>query len=106
MSGSVRRDRSSRFGPQNRAGVFPSVSAAWLISEESFIETVEPVSTLKIRASYGETGNDQLGTDPLTQHGQNYYLNGVKCVESLKGLIREKRLSRQNRTEIRQKAHL
>lgn len=60
LSGSIRRDRSSRFGPNNRAGIFPSVSAAWNMSQESFINKLSTISTLKVRASYGETGNDQL----------------------------------------------
>lgn len=60
LSGSIRRDRSSRFGPNNRAGIFPSVSAAWNVNQENFINKFPAVSTLKIRASYGETGNDQL----------------------------------------------
>ncbi|WP_324670735.1 TonB-dependent receptor [Hymenobacter sp. GOD-10R] len=60
LSGSLRRDRSSRFGPTNRAGIFPSVSAGWNVSEESFLAENKAVSMLKIRASYGETGNDQL----------------------------------------------
>ncbi|MDR0575748.1 MAG: TonB-dependent receptor [Tannerella sp.] len=82
LSASVRRDRSSRFGPQNRAGVFPSVSAAWLVSEESFMKALETVSLLKIRASYGETGNDQLGTDPLTRSGT---IQGTASVTNING---------------------
>lgn len=60
FSASLRRDRSSRFGPSNRAGIFPSISAGWNVSEESFLGGIKPLSLLKIRASYGETGNDQL----------------------------------------------
>jgi len=60
LSGSIRRDRSSRFGPNNRAGVFPSISAGWNASRENFMDRFTAVSNLKIRASYGETGNDQL----------------------------------------------
>lgn len=63
LAASVRRDRSSRFGPQNRAGVFPSISGGWMISEESFLNDNSVISSLKLRASYGETGNDQLGGD-------------------------------------------
>jgi len=60
LSASIRRDRSSRFGPDNRAGAFPSVSVAWNISNEDFLKKFQTISQLKIRASYGETGNDQL----------------------------------------------
>lgn len=61
LSASIRRDRSSRFGPNNRAGVFLSISGAWNITEEGFFDFSKAVSLVKIRASYGETGNDQLG---------------------------------------------
>lgn len=61
ISSSIRKDRSSRFGPGNRSGVFYSASAAWNASEEAFLENLAFLSTFKIRASYGETGNDQLG---------------------------------------------
>ena len=60
LTGSLRRDRSTRFGPNNRAGVFPSVSGAWRVAEEPFLKSFGWVSDLKLRASYGETGNDQL----------------------------------------------
>lgn len=60
LSVSIRRDRSSRFGPNNKVGIFPSVSAGWNLVEESFMKPVEFVSFLKVRASYGETGNDRL----------------------------------------------
>lgn len=62
LTGSLRRDRSSRFGPDNRAGVFPSVSVAWRLANEPFIRSAGFISDLKIRASYGETGNDQLSS--------------------------------------------
>lgn len=61
FSASIRRDRSSRFGPDNRVGIFPSISAAWNISDEDFFKNQNIMSAFKIRASYGQTGNDQLG---------------------------------------------
>lgn len=61
FSASVRRDGGSRFGPNNKWGTFPSVSAGWRISEESFLKSFSALSDLKLRASYGETGNDQIG---------------------------------------------
>ncbi len=60
VSASLRRDRSSRFGPGERAGVFSSFSAAWNIMEEQFMPEGGILSQLKARGSYGETGNDQL----------------------------------------------
>ena len=61
-TGSLRRDRSSLFGPENRAGVFPSVSLAWRLANEPFIQALSFISDFKVRASYGETGNDQLSS--------------------------------------------
>ena len=61
LSGTVRRDGSSRFGPERRYGTFPSVSAGWILSEEPFMQGMSALSNLKLRASYGITGNDQLG---------------------------------------------
>lgn len=79
LSASIRRDRSSRFGPDNRAGVFPSLSGAWNIKEEKFMNSIPVISALKIRASYGETGNDQLsGYYPwLTTMTREYYIVGT-----------------------------
>lgn len=62
-SASVRRDRSSKFGPDNRAGVFWSVSGAWNASEENFLKEVDWIDILKLRVSYGVTGNDQIGNN-------------------------------------------
>lgn len=57
----VRQDGSSRFGVENRFGLFKSISAAWIMKEENFLSGVDFVTDLKLRASYGETGNDQIG---------------------------------------------
>jgi TonB-dependent starch-binding outer membrane protein SusC len=54
---SVRRDGSSAFGVNHRWGYFPSVGAGWRISKEAFMDNVSIVSDLKLRASYGVTGN-------------------------------------------------
>lgn len=62
LTGSYRMDASSRFGPENRWGQFGSVSAGWSISNESFYnEWLGPKSTLKLRASWGLTGNNNIG---------------------------------------------
>ncbi len=61
ISASVRRDGGSRFGPANKWGTFPSLSLGWRISEEGFMQALPAVSDLKLRASYGETGNDRIG---------------------------------------------
>lgn len=62
-SASIRRDRSSKFGPDNRAGLFWSVSGAWNLAEENFMKHVEWLNVAKLRASYGVTGNDNIGNN-------------------------------------------
>jgi TonB-linked SusC/RagA family outer membrane protein len=61
LSASIRRDGASRFAPGKKWGWFPAVSAGWRISQESFMEAVPIISDLKLRASYGLTGNWQIG---------------------------------------------
>ena len=64
LTASIRADGSSKFGPDNRWGYFPSVAAGWRISEEAFIkDNVEWLSNLKIRGSWGQIGNDKIGND-------------------------------------------
>lgn len=60
VTATLRADKSSRFGPNNRTGVFPSASIGWRIAEEPFMETLSQFSTLKLRLSYGQTGNFQI----------------------------------------------
>jgi TonB-dependent starch-binding outer membrane protein SusC len=57
----TRYDGSSRFGANNRFGFFPSASLGWLLSEESFMKSLAFLNTLKLRASIGKTGNQQIG---------------------------------------------
>ena len=57
LQATIRRDGSSVFGPDNRWGTFPSVSAAWNITEENFMKNQNFFSTLKLRAGYGVSGN-------------------------------------------------
>jgi TonB-linked SusC/RagA family outer membrane protein len=61
LTASIRRDGSSRFGENNKWGVFPSVSGAWRISNESFFPEEGIVSNLKLRFSWGKTGNNRIG---------------------------------------------
>jgi len=61
MTAAIRADGSSRFGAENRWGVFPSVSAGWVLSDEGFLNTSDKVSFAKIRGSYGVTGNNNIG---------------------------------------------
>ncbi|MGK7395336.1 MAG: SusC/RagA family TonB-linked outer membrane protein [Candidatus Cyclobacteriaceae bacterium M3_2C_046] len=58
LTATIRRDGSSRFGPEQRWGTFPAVSAGWRISEEFFMGTLSQVSNLKLRAGWGVSGSD------------------------------------------------
>jgi len=60
FAASIRRDGASVFAENNKYGVFPSVSAAWRISEESFLESSNWLSNLKLRASWGQSGNPAI----------------------------------------------
>ncbi len=75
ISASVRADGSSRFGANNRFGIFPAVSAAWRISEEGFLKDSRLISDLKLRASWGLRGNQNIGnfaSRALISAGANY----------------------------------
>ena len=56
----IRRDGSSRFGKNNRYATFPSVSAGWRINQENFLKKASWIDDLKIRASWGQTGNQEI----------------------------------------------
>ena len=81
ITATVRRDGSSKFGANNKWGWFPSVSAAWGISQEDFMENADWVNDLKLRVGYGVTGN-QDGLQPyksldLYSASGTYYNNGT-----------------------------
>lgn len=60
FSAMIRRDASSKFGPGNRVGYFPSVTAGWVISDEGFFGKEKLINFMKLRGSYGTLGNDQI----------------------------------------------
>lgn len=74
LGASVRRDGSSRFGANNRYGTFPAFSAGWIASREGFLQNASWLSFLKIRASYGLTGNSGISNFAHmgTYNGANY----------------------------------
>ncbi|MDQ3681899.1 MAG: TonB-dependent receptor [Bacteroidota bacterium] len=78
----VRRDGSSRFGPENRYGVFPAFSVGWRISKESFMQGIDWISDLKLRGSYGIMGGQRIDpSNAFTQFNQGigssfYDING------------------------------
>lgn len=61
VSAVIRRDGSSKFGANRRFGIFPSLGVAWVASEEEFIQSILNVDLLKIRASWGVNGNQEIG---------------------------------------------
>lgn len=85
LSAAVRADGSSRFGANNRWGYFPSVSAGWNVTQESFARGSTWLSDLKVRGSYGLTGNFQIpnyGSVSLLNY-QNYVLGAETIVSGL-----------------------
>lgn len=79
VTASLRTDGSSRFGGENKYGLFPSAALAWRISDENFLKDVEVISDLKLRASYGETGNNNIGNyeQYATINYEKYTLGGA-----------------------------
>ncbi|MCL7987813.1 SusC/RagA family TonB-linked outer membrane protein [Sphingobacterium sp. lm-10] len=75
LNANIRWDGSSRFGADNRWAVFPAFAAAWRISEEDFLKDSQTLSDLKLRASWGKTGNQNIGnyaSYTLYSAGNNY----------------------------------
>ncbi len=80
LEANLRADGTSRFPAKGRWGLFPSFSAGWRISEEDFLKQVTWLDNLKVRASYGVLGNQNVGTYPyqnLVSLGQNYSFGGA-----------------------------
>jgi TonB-linked SusC/RagA family outer membrane protein len=81
ISAAIRADGSSRFGKENRWGYFPSASAAWRISDENFFKNVNALSfvdDIKVRVSYGETGNFNIGNyDHIATMSKEDYILGT-----------------------------
>ncbi|SFE40862.1 SusC/RagA family TonB-linked outer membrane protein [Thermophagus xiamenensis] len=96
---SLRNDGSSRFSPDNQWGLFPSAALAWKISNESFLEGSDVVSDLKLRLSYGVTGQQSLGQGDYpwmgrysySTAGANYYF-GDTIVRLLRPLAYDENL--------------
>jgi len=78
LQASVRRDGSSRFGDNHKWGTFPSIGAGWVASDEAFLKHVPSLSLLKIRASYGLTGMNEIGnyTTAASIGNANYTFSG------------------------------
>ena len=80
VSASLRREGSSRFGKNNKWGLFPAVSLGWRVAGEEFMEEVSSVNDLKLRLGFGVTGNN-LGSDlksvALLSNGGTFWYNGA-----------------------------
>lgn len=80
VTATVRADGSSLFPEGNKWGVFPSISAGWIVSDEDFMENVSWISFLKARLGWGQIGNDNRNSIPveakLTTLGNEYYTYG------------------------------
>ncbi len=61
LTATIRSDGSSRFGSENRYALFPSVAGAWRVSEEEFLKNSKVIDDLKLRLSYGKSGNNNIG---------------------------------------------
>lgn len=75
LEGVVRRDGSTNFGPSHKYGNFPSVSAGWVVSKESFFPRQNVIDFLKLRGGYGEVGNDNIQANGFLStigSGRNY----------------------------------
>jgi TonB-linked SusC/RagA family outer membrane protein len=75
----VRRDGSSRFGPNNKWAIFPAVSVGWNVLNEPFLEKPDWFDSFKLRFSWGKNGNERIGSlryAAFLDSGQNYYFGG------------------------------
>ncbi|HTE23626.1 SusC/RagA family TonB-linked outer membrane protein [Flavitalea sp.] len=78
ITASFRADGSSRFGSESKYGFFPSAALAWRVSDENFMKDLDFISELKLRTSYGETGNNNIGNYEqfATINYERYVLGG------------------------------
>lgn len=84
IEGTVRKDASSRFAPKFRNAVFPAFSVGWRVTEEKFMEGITFIDDLKLRAGWGQTGNQEIGnynfasTFESNPDRSNYDINGTR----------------------------
>lgn len=90
LSAMFRRDTSTKFGPGNTTGYFPSFTAGWVVSDESFFGEPKFINFLKLRASYGTLGNDQIpnyGYLGLLNGEATYVFNGTLVNGAAQGQV-------------------
>lgn len=96
ITATLRADGSSRFGSDNKWGVFPSASVGWRVSQESFMENLSAVSELKVRASYGVTGNNDIPDyGSIGGVGASNYILGSGAGVIVNGLVQNSISNRQ-----------
>jgi TonB-linked SusC/RagA family outer membrane protein len=104
LQGSIRRDGSSNFAENKKYGWFPSVSAGWKISNEEFLQKVPVISFLKLRASYGTTGNSNIGANAFAFYaaggGANYVFGNAQTTGVYQSQIANPELSWETAKEI------
>ncbi|HMP30256.1 MAG TPA: SusC/RagA family TonB-linked outer membrane protein, partial [Saprospiraceae bacterium] len=84
VTASLRADGSDKFGPDNRWGYFPSAALGWRVSDEAFMEDLKSISNLKLRLSYGATGNERIPAYTyLAQLDPAFYASSDKIVFGL-----------------------
>ena len=85
LNATMRRDGSSRFGINSKWGNFPSVSGAWMVSDEKFMKGISAVSNLKLRLSYGQTGKNLIPNyGSVSLLGTSSYVNASTVVNGLR----------------------
>ena len=89
VTASLRADGSSKFGKNHKTGFFPAVSLAWVVTRENFLQDIKPLNLLKIRASYGTVGNQNISSyQSLSLLNNNRYIfNNTKGVGFYPGTI-------------------
>lgn len=103
LTATVRTDGSSKFGANNRFGVFPSGAFAWKIKNEPFLKDVEPLSELKLRLSFGQTGNSNIGNNAFeyyTSAWQQYVFGNSVLTGTAKSQIANPDLKWETTTEL------
>lgn len=86
----VRHDGSSRMPKSHRYATFPSLSAGWILTNEAFMQDVEPLSYLKLRASWGKLGNQEIGNyayTPTMAANYNYYFGSEKVIGMAENIV-------------------
>ena len=80
--GTLRYDGSSRFGLNNRFGLFPSFSAAWNLTERPWFDEKDWIDFFKVRGSWGRNGNAEIGDyayNPVIVNGLNYTFGAIRA---------------------------